>query len=59
VGDVVLSVAGKEVRVPGDISTAIESRRPGDDVAIDVQRGGATRTLHVKLGTRPENVSTP
>jgi putative serine protease PepD len=58
-GDVILNVAGKEIHAPADISTAIESRKPGVDVSIDVQRGGATRTLHVKLGTRPENVSTP
>ena len=29
------------------------------DVPVEVQRGGSTQTLHVKLGTRPENVSTP
>jgi putative serine protease PepD len=58
-GDVILNVAGKEIHAPEDISTAIESRKPGDEISIDVQRGGESRTLHVKLGTRPENVSTP
>jgi putative serine protease PepD len=52
-GDVVVSVAGKEILAPEDISAAIESRTPGDDVPVQVQRGGSTQTLHVRLGTRP------
>jgi putative serine protease PepD len=59
IDDVIVSVAGKEILAPEDISTAIESRKPGDQIPIVVQRGGATRTLHVRLGTRPDNVSTP
>jgi putative serine protease PepD len=58
-GDVVVNVGGKEILAPEDISTAIESRTPGDDVPVEVQRGGATQTLHIKLGTRPDNVGTP
>jgi putative serine protease PepD len=58
-GDTIVSVAGKEVLKPEDVSTAIEGRKPGDAVAIEVQRGGATQTLRVKLGTRPDNVTTP
>jgi putative serine protease PepD len=59
IGDIIVKVAGKAVLAPEDISAAIESRRPGDDIPIEVQRAGSTQTLHVKLGTRPENVSTP
>jgi putative serine protease PepD len=59
IGDIIVKVAGKPVLAPEDISAAIESRRPGDDIPIEVQRAGSTQTLHVKLGTRPENVSTP
>jgi putative serine protease PepD len=55
VGDIVNSVDGKPVRVPTDISSAIENRRPGDVVAIGVQRAGAQQTLHVRLGTQPAN----
>ena len=58
-GDLIVSVAGKEVIAPEDISAAIESRKPGDEIPVEVQRGGSTQTLHVKLGTRPENVTTP
>jgi putative serine protease PepD len=59
VGDLIVSVAGQEILAPEDITSAIESRKPGDEVEVDVERGGASQTLHVKLGTRPDNVGTP
>ncbi len=59
IGDLILNVGGKEVIAPEDISAAIESRKPGDELSVEVERGGSTKTLHVRLGTRPENVSTP
>jgi putative serine protease PepD len=58
-GDVIVSVAGKQILAPEDISAAIESRSPGDEVPVEVQRGGSSQTLQVKLGTRPANVGTP
>jgi S1-C subfamily serine protease len=58
IGDTISRVAGKEIAAPEDISAAIENRRPGDKVAIEVKRAGATETLQVRLGTRPENVAT-
>ena len=51
--DVIVGVAGREVVAPPDISSAIEARQPGDEVSVQVQRAGATRTLRVRLGTRP------
>ncbi len=59
IGDQIVNVGGKEIIAPEDISAAIESRRPGDELPVQVQRAGSTKTLHVTLGTRPENVSTP
>jgi putative serine protease PepD len=52
-GDIVKQVGGKPVLAPEDISTAIEDRRPGDTIDIQVQRAGASRTFRVTLGTRP------
>jgi S1-C subfamily serine protease len=54
-GDLVTKVDGKTVRAPEDIATAIEARRPGDEIDIEVRRAGGERTLRVTLGTRPEN----
>jgi putative serine protease PepD len=58
-GDVIVSVAGRDVVAPEDISSAIDARKPGDEVAVVVQRAGATQTLRVRLGTRPATVGTP
>jgi putative serine protease PepD len=54
-GDLVTKVDGKTVRAPEDIATAIEARRPGDEIDLEVRRAGGERTLRVTLGTRPEN----
>jgi putative serine protease PepD len=56
VGDIVVAVGGEPITTPEDISIAIESRKPGDEIEIQVQRAGGLKSLHVKLGTRPENV---
>jgi putative serine protease PepD len=55
VGDVVIGVGGELITTPEDISIAIESRKPGEEIEIQVRRAGALKTLRVKLGTRPEN----
>ncbi|MGI8729571.1 MAG: S1C family serine protease [Solirubrobacteraceae bacterium] len=55
-GDTVVEVSGRPVTVPQDISAAIEGRKPGDRIEIEVQRGGTRRTLKIELGTRPESV---
>jgi putative serine protease PepD len=53
-GDLVTRVAGKAIGAPEDISAAIEDRRPGDEIELEVQRAGAGQTLRVTLGTRPQ-----
>jgi len=54
-GDLVTKVDGKTVQAPEDIASAIENRRPGDEIDLEVRRAGTERTLRVTLGTRPEN----
>ncbi len=53
-GDVIHRVEDKAVRAPEDVNEAIERLGPGDEVDIEVERGGERRTLQVTLGTRPE-----
>jgi putative serine protease PepD len=53
-GDVITAVDGKRVRTPDDVAAAVQDRRPGDSVAVEVRRGGGTRTLDVELAARPE-----
>jgi putative serine protease PepD len=57
VGDVIVGVGGEPIATPEDISLAIESRKPGEQIAIDVVRAGARKSLSVSLGTRPETAS--
>jgi S1-C subfamily serine protease len=58
-GDRIVEIAGTPVRDPDDVSTAVNARRPGDEVRVVVERGGERRTLTVTLGTQPEQVRTP
>ena len=58
VGDTIVAVGGEHVTVPEDISAAIEGRKPGETVDVEVQRAGSRKTLHVTLGTRPETTGT-
>jgi putative serine protease PepD len=56
-GDIIVGVAGQTVAAPDDVSLAIQGRKPGDRITIEVERGGARTTLDVSLGTRPETAS--
>jgi putative serine protease PepD len=58
VGDTIVSVGGKPVTIPEDISIAIEDRKPGEKIDLEVQRAGSRKTLQVTLGTRPETTGT-
>ena len=55
-GDVVTAVGGDEIEDSGDLSSAIDDHKPGDDVSIEVTRGGERLTLDAKLTNRPESV---
>jgi S1-C subfamily serine protease len=52
--DRVIEVDGKRVSEAADVSAAIASRKPGDEVQITYVRGSDERTATVKLGTRPD-----
>ena len=53
-GDTVTKVDGKAIRDADGVADAIASRQPGDEIEVEVTRGGSTETLEVTLGTRPE-----
>jgi serine protease DegQ len=56
-GDVVLDVAGRPVANTGQLLNAVAALKPGSDAAIQVLRDGKPLTLHVHIGTRPQNIS--
>ena len=49
-----MSLDGRAVRTPSDLGLIVLSKKPGESVKLEVERGGDTRTLTVKLGTRPD-----
>jgi S1-C subfamily serine protease len=54
IGDVITSVDGEDVTEPSDVAAAIADNEPGDDVEIEVERGGEREKLEAELGKRPE-----
>jgi PDZ domain-containing protein len=54
VGDVIVAVDGKPVRTPQQLKAELRHVRPGSDVALRVQRSGATRTLRLRTIANPE-----
>ncbi|WP_448071393.1 S1C family serine protease [Georgenia yuyongxinii] len=49
-GDVILSIDGRPVTDPDELIVAIRSRAPGDQVELEVRRGGDERNVTVVLG---------
>ena len=56
-GDVIVSIDGKAVAAPDDVSQLIAGKRPGDRVSVEVLRNGNRRSIEVELGVRPSRVS--
>jgi putative serine protease PepD len=51
-GDVIVALAGRPVRNPDDLATAIADRRPRTRVEVEYRRGGRARSVEVRLGVR-------
>ncbi|HEX2149824.1 MAG TPA: trypsin-like peptidase domain-containing protein [Actinomycetota bacterium] len=52
--DVITGIEGDEVETPSDVSSVINSKKPGDRVELTINRGGDTRTVTATLIERPE-----
>ena len=52
-GDVITSIDGREVTDPDDVAEIVSDNEPGDEVEIELMRGGERRTFSVELSTRP------
>jgi serine protease Do len=57
-GDVVRGLDGKPVETSSDLSSRVASLGPGGSVTLDVLRDGSEKTMHVKLGTFPDEHQT-
>jgi putative serine protease PepD len=56
-GDLITAFDGKAVRNPSELSLAVLTKKPGDQVKVELKRGGKTTTVTVKLGRRPNQVA--
>jgi S1-C subfamily serine protease len=52
-GDLVTGADGERIRAANELSGAVASHRPGEQLRLRVKRNGATRSVTVTLGTRP------
>ena len=52
-GDVVTRIGDRDVEAVEDIYDALQGRRPGSTIEVEVRRDGDERTFDVRLGERP------
>jgi S1-C subfamily serine protease len=52
-GDLIVEVAGKQIREPQDVATAIGAKKPGDTITIKLYRRNDLKTVSLTLGNRP------
>lgn len=52
--DVIVAVDGKKVNETDELVKAIQSREPGDDISLTVNRDGKEQLIIATLGERPE-----
>jgi putative serine protease PepD len=53
-GDVITAIDGKPVTNTDQFIATIDRYAPGNTVTLTVKRGGSTKQIQVKLGTRPQ-----
>jgi serine protease Do/serine protease DegQ len=56
-GDVLLKIGGKQIRGVRELQLLVASARVGEEIAVDVLRGGKEVTLSVKVAERDEGVA--
>jgi S1-C subfamily serine protease len=56
-GDIIIKVAGQEIRSSNDLQAAVVDRKAGDKVKVTLVRAGKVKTVEVTLGERPNTVA--
>jgi S1-C subfamily serine protease len=52
-GDVITAVDGKDVSGMDEVATAVDAKKPGDEIELTLNHDGNQRTITVTLGDRP------
>ena len=53
IGDVVVAVGGQKVTSTDDLQNALQDRKPGESVDVEILRAGSKMTVPVRLSERP------
>lgn len=53
IGDVVVGVGGQKVTSTDDLQNALQDRKPGESVDVEIVRAGSKLTVPVRLSERP------
>ena len=54
---VIVGLDGKRIRNPSELSLNVLTKKPGDEVKVELKRDGKAKTVTVKLGRRPNQVA--
>lgn len=57
--DLIVSLDGRPITVPDDLTRMLRERRPGATVALRVERGGRARDVKIRTVPNPENPRVP
>jgi S1-C subfamily serine protease len=57
-GDIIVKIAGKDIRSRSDLQAAVADRKSGEKVKVTLSRDGKPKTVEVTLGERPNTVTT-
>jgi S1-C subfamily serine protease len=52
-GDIIVAIDGKKVTAADDLQNAMQDKKPGDTIQVEVLRDGDHTTIPVKLSERP------
>jgi serine protease Do len=55
-GDVVVSLNGRPIEGSTELTRAVGSAKPGDNLRLEVLREGGRQTVNIRAGTRPTNL---
>ena len=56
-GDVITAIDGQKVKTSEGVQLAIDAHHPGDTIEITYWRKGETKTVSIKLATRPTQIT--
>lgn len=53
-GDIIVAIDGKPLEDERSLADRIMEYEPGDEITLEITRGGRTRTIEVELGRHPD-----